>query len=135
MRQVVFSVSLEDSDDRRRKNLKIVMCCEPIFKNNQISRTSTCDSTDKKVYLFNSEDSPITLGRQNCTINLNYSFLSKKNCTIQYNVEKNEWEILDGNEGKPSTNGTWLTVKSKYELNYDTEFKIGMNIIRINMVN
>ena len=137
MRQVVFSVSLEDANDKRSKSLKIVICCEPIFKNNQISHTSTYDSNNnnKKMYIFNSEDSPITIGRQNCTVNLDFSFLSKRNCTIVYNAEKKAWEIYDGNGGRPSTNGTWLTVKSKFEINNDTDFKIGNNIMRIKMVN
>jgi hypothetical protein len=87
------------------------------------------------MYIFNSEDSPITIGRQNCTVNLDFSFLSKRNCTILYNAEKKAWEIFDGNGGSPSTNGTWLTVKSKFEITNETDFKIGNNIMRIKMVN
>ena len=33
--------------------------------------------------------------------------------------------LHDGLKGKPSTNGTWLLLKSKYEISNTTYFKIG----------
>jgi len=49
--------------------------------------------------------SPVTIGRSKCTLNIEASFLSKKQCQINY--DSGRWYIRDGFEGKDSTNGTW----------------------------
>ena len=55
---------------------------------------------------FNSAESPVTIGRKNCKINLNSSNnISKYQCTIIF--ENNKWYISDGDMEKPSKNGTW----------------------------
>lgn len=134
MRQVVFAVDIINDDDNLYNNvLKLTIRCEP-GKKHELSRVYTNDSNNK-IYQFNPRDSPVTIGRNNCTINLNYSFLSKRHCVLSYNEHNKSWEIYDGYKGRPSTNGTWLTVNSKYEINHDIDLKIGNNIVRINMVN
>lgn len=99
----------------------------------------SCEHTnEKQIYFFESNshiDSPITIGRSKCSINLNFSFLSKKHCSIKYNKDINHWEIFDGADGKSSTNGTWLMINSKYEIQYEsTIVKIGNNIIKISFI-
>ena len=57
-------------------------------------------------YKFNNKDSPITIGRKDCKINIKSTIFSKNQSTLIY--EKNKWFICDGFEEKRSTNGTWL---------------------------
>jgi hypothetical protein len=133
MRQVVFSVNLLEDND-----LHLNICCEPGLKNLEMGDIDTNDSSNKnnlKSFCFKTKDSPVTIGRQNCTINLNYSFLSKRHCVITFNSDTKSWDISDGHACRPSTNGTWLTLSSKFEISYDTDLKIGNNVIRINVVN
>lgn len=87
-----------------------------------------------KLFQFSSSDSPVTLGRSKCKVNLDFSILSKKHCVIKFDQELKVWEINDGSEGRPSTNGTWLLVTSKFEINDTTFVKIGDNTIKISIV-
>jgi pSer/pThr/pTyr-binding forkhead associated (FHA) protein len=52
------------------------------------------------------EDSPITIGRKDCLVNLNSSIFSKNQCTIFW--DNNKWFVSDGFIDKLSTNGTWF---------------------------
>jgi predicted component of type VI protein secretion system len=63
---------------------------------------------------------------------LEYSSLSKRHCVLEY-IENN-WIIKDGYNGKNSTNGTWLWLNSKYELNEDTLVRVGSNVFKISIV-
>lgn len=141
LNQIVFSVDPGKSDDLMKNSstsssqsfsqhsfcetLKIVVYNNT---NNQISKDN------RTVYYFKSSDSPILIGRSKCTITLDYSFLSKKHCSIVFNKDENCWEISDGFSNRPSLNGTWLMVNSKYEINDRTFVKIGNNILKVNIV-
>jgi len=91
-------------------------------------------TNEKITYHFDPKDSPVTIGRGDCKIKLNYSSLSKKHCTIYYNIYSNIWEIYDGFENKESTNGTWLLVNSKHEIKEDTLVKIDSRSFKISLV-
>ena len=86
---------------------------------------------EEKVFYFYPSDSPVTIGRSKCSITLDYSFLSKRHCEINYNREEEVWEINDGYKRNVSTNGIWMLLKTKYEVHETTHVKIGNNILKI----
>jgi len=52
------------------------------------------------------------IGRSNtCDVKLNDSTISRTQCRIVYAGEK--WMLMDGQENKPSVNGTWLSICGK----------------------
>lgn len=51
------------------------------------------------------QESPVTIGRKNCKINLNSTIFSKNQSSILF--ENNKWFISDGFQERKSTNGTW----------------------------
>ena len=66
-------------------------------------------------------------------MNIDSNSISKKHNTIEFNTEDKIWELSDGNNGKMSTNGTWLWITSKIEINCDTYIKMGPNIFMIKL--
>ena len=92
----------------------------------------TIHNEKNKSYTF-SQSEEITIGRNKlCSVQILSSILSKINTVIRYNID--HWEIIDGHNGKASTNGTWMLCDSKYELLNDTNediVKIENNIIKI----
>ena len=89
-----------------------------------------------KEYKFNSSNPHISIGRENCTINLDNPFLSRVHCTFFYNKYINKWRLCDGNGNKKSsTYGTWYILNgNKFELSsllYDYEVKIGEQLFNI----
>lgn len=56
-------------------------------------------------YTFEPSQSPVTIGRSKCNINLSDNFLSKTHCKLEYN--NNSWNLIDGTSDRPSKNGTW----------------------------
>jgi len=67
---------------------------------------------------FNPSSDIIRIGRLNvCEIPIEDNSLSKFQATIKYD-DKKGWIIQDGNEGRPSTNGTWLYLAEPFEI-YD----------------
>ena len=89
-----------------------------------------------KEYKFNSSNPHISIGRENCTINLDNPFLSRVHCTFFYNKYINKWKLCDGNGNKKSsTYGTWYILNgNKFELSsllYDYEVKIGEQLFNI----
>lgn len=87
------------------------------------------------VYNFGKKDSPIVLGRgKSSAVRIESTFLSKKHTTIEYNKNLKLWQIRDGNEDKPSLNGTWLLLDTKYELKEECFIKIGTNVIKLSFV-
>lgn len=146
--QIAFSVDPQDEHNSQDKLLKIVVYDQAVEKEKDKTEKngreslipenglgSTKSTSTSKVFNFKPEDSPITIGRLKCSISLDFSFLSKRHCVIEYNKNEGVWEICDGYKGKPSTNGTWLLLKSKYEISNTTYFKIGSNIIKVGLLN
>ena len=74
----------------------------------------------------------ITIGRgKNCNIILNNLSYSRIQCSII--LENNFWYIIDGDNEKESTNGTWIFINWDYEIEDDFIFRIGQNIIQVNL--
>jgi len=126
MLKVVFSVSPSESENQ---NLKLV-----ILKSSSKENSKMDKSSDPIAYTLRPQDSPITIGRGNCLIKLNHSFLSKLHCTIVFNQSDKFWEISDGHQGRSSTNGTWVMMNSKYEISDETIVKISNNTFKISLI-
>ena len=62
----------------------------------------------------------VTIGRsRKCDLCFNdMKGISKLQCTLQYDSSNKEWIMLDGNNGKKSTNGTWVFGLNTYVI-YD----------------
>lgn len=56
-------------------------------------------------FCFKPKHSPITIGRFNCTVDLNDEYLSKNHCMIEF--KENNWVLRDGFHNNFSKNGTW----------------------------
>jgi hypothetical protein len=89
-----------------------------------------------KEYKFDTTYNHISIGRDNCTITLDNSHLSRIHSTFFFNNYSNKWILCDGNgKGKYSTHGTWFILNgNKFELsssltNY--EVKIGDQLFNI----
>ena len=86
-------------------------------------------------------DSIITIGRENCTINLVNKYISRVHCSIIYDKFKNKWYICDGNgKGKYSSHGTWLILNNNikfplYTYNENYQFKTGEQMFNIQIKN
>jgi hypothetical protein len=88
---------------------------------------------EKNNCIFTPEDSPVIIGRTKSSLNIDSNSISKKHNTIEFNTEEKVWELSDGYDGKKSTNGTWLWISSKIEINQDTCIKMGPNIFMIKL--
>ena len=79
----------------------------------------------------------ITLGRTNeCDIQINDKLLSKSQCYIQAEFYKDgtyRWVLLDGVNGKPSTNGTWLYINEDMQIYNGMVFKANQTIFNVNL--
>ena len=89
-----------------------------------------------KEYKFDTTYNHVSIGRDNCTITLDNSHLSRIHSTFFFNNYNNKWILCDGNgKGKFSTHGTWFILNgNKFELssslsNY--EVKIGDQLFNI----
>ncbi len=73
------------------------------------------------LYCCQHKDQVLVIGRSpNCDIRIDDELLSKMQATVVYDVKLGMWVIIDGFEGKASTNGTWLY------LNEEVKIKSGM---------
>lgn len=100
-------------------------------KGSSIKITVFINKNDKLEYEFTKDKGSIVIGRKSTNdIRINSTLLSKEHCSI--NFKDDHWEINDGHKGKFSTNGTWIMMKSEFELlgNF-TYIKIGGDIIKI----
>jgi hypothetical protein len=126
---------------KKRKYFQIgnkVFYIEPTnHHSNQIKIVITNDpsSTIKnKEYVFNKTTPTIHIGRgEGCQVSfIHDNILSKIQCTVMYDDLMDKWAIVDGDNNKTSTNGTWLYCHSKYKIvDTETYFKIGRNIILV----
>jgi pSer/pThr/pTyr-binding forkhead associated (FHA) protein len=72
-----------------------------------------------------------TIGRsQSCHVNLNENTISRVQCRVVY--EEKKWRLYDGSEGKPTVNGTWLSICKRNngvrEISDPVPFKSGTQI-------
>jgi pSer/pThr/pTyr-binding forkhead associated (FHA) protein len=63
---------------------------------------------ETKTKIFTPENKTVKIGRQkdNDIYLENYAY-SRVHTTFYYNFQESAWFIMDGTDGKPSTNGTW----------------------------
>ncbi len=74
--------------------------------------------TSGEIFYFKNEGQEILVGRTpNCDVRIEDKLLSKTQCHIRC-VEDDQWIVVDGYNGKPSTNGTWIYLNEDYEI-YD----------------
>ena len=59
-----------------------------------------------KSFSFTPKNTPVTIGRLNCSIDLNDDFLSRKHCMIEF--KDNNWVLRDGNKKNASKNGYYF---------------------------
>jgi hypothetical protein len=88
---------------------------------------------NKHIYRFTSDESPITIGRHNCKVNMDSNSISKIHCTLEYNINTNFWQISDGSGDKISLHGIWLWIVNKIEISCETQIKLGNNIFSLTM--
>ncbi|CAD8211847.1 unnamed protein product [Paramecium octaurelia] len=84
------------------------------------------------VYILSSKNYlPVTIGRNiDCLIRYyDDVLLSKYQCTILFD---GQWKIIDGIEGKSSTNGTWLYLKDEQILKENMLLKTNNTIMEVN---
>ena len=104
-----------------------------IFKNFSLSN----EKRKMSQYNFEIKDSPITIGRENCSITIDNNYLSRIHATFIYG-NNNKWCLIDGNEKrKHSTHGTWIILNNNFfELNPSNEnyeVKIGEQTFNISI--
>ena len=85
---------------------------------------------EDKIYNFQKKDSPITIGRINCSINLNYSFISKKHSLIEFSEQYNKFYYKD----LMSTNGSILILKEDDTLKIKGDMKFKLNDINFHIL-
>ena len=88
-------------------------------------------------YNYKIKDSPITIGREKCSIIIDNNYISRVHTTLIYS-NNNKWCLIDGNEKrKHSTHGTWIILSNNlFELNPmndNYEVKIGEQIFNISI--
>jgi hypothetical protein len=87
-----------------------------------------------KIYIFSyfpPMNRNIIIGRYSLAdIHLNDKLLSKIHCVINYS-EKEGWTLIDGHDGKPSTNGTWLYINEDFEMYDKMIFKSNQTIFQV----
>ena len=106
-----------------------------VFDNQKDEYDNKCSE-----YKFHTSNSPISIGRERCLININQKFISRIHANLIYNSYKNQWKIVDGNgKGKFSSHGTWIILSDhKFELNSNSsnyEVRIGKKVFNIKIEN
>ena len=106
-----------------------------VFDNQKDEYDNKCNE-----YKFHTSNSPISIGRERCLININQKFISRIHANLIYNSYKNQWKIVDGNgKGKFSSHGTWIILSdNKFELNSNSsnyEVRIGKKVFNIKIEN
>ena len=82
-------------------------------------------------YVYTNKNEVIKIGRMpDCSIRFEDSSLSRYQCTLRY-VPACGWTIIDGDDLKPSTNGTWLFLDDYFPIKAGTTFKAGMTLFRV----
>ena len=114
--KILITLSIGENDD----------LCFKIYKN---SISNNIENRRILEYNFKISDSPITIGREKCSIILENNFISRVHTTFIYG-NNNKWCLFDGNEKRRhSTHGTWIILNNNFfelnPLNENYEVKIG----------
>ena len=74
----------------------------------------------------------IIIGRTpDCDIRINDKLLSKNQASIKFLPDQSNWELTDGANNKPSTNGTWLYLNEDFDMNTGMIFKANQTIFSV----
>ncbi len=85
-------------------------------------------------YYFMPQKRNISIGRYELAdIQLNDKLLSHIHCMINYKEDEG-WILIDGQENKPSTNGTWIYINDQYTIYNKMIFKTNQNIFQVNIL-
>ena len=83
---------------------------------------------------FNPSPESVKIGRQNtCEICIEDNTLSKNQAHMNY-VPMKGWQLVDGFEGKQSTNGTWLYVSEDFEIYDGLVFKAHQMLFKVSVI-
>ena len=88
------------------------------------------DENGEQNFSFSEKNSPISIGRVNSSINLNYSFISKKHAIIEFSEENKKFFFKDLN----STNGSILILKEDDSLKIKGDMKFKLNDINFHIL-
>lgn len=110
----------------------------------KLSRQEQRDEVQLSSWKFVAEQNykEINIGRSKCCdIKVNENTVSRIQCRVLY-IES-QWVILDGTTDKPTSNGTWLCISKKnnverkhskpYKLESGTQIKVSDTIIQIDL--
>jgi len=85
---------------------------------------SVSKSEAPDLYCCQFENQEIIIGRSpNCDIRVDDELLSKMQATILFDEQIHAWVLVDGYEGKKSTNGTWLYLNEEIPVKSGMLFK------------
>ena len=120
--KILITVSIRENDN----------LCFKIYQN---SFSTNIENRRILEYNFKTNDSPITIGREKCSILIENNFISRVHATFIYG-NNNKWCLIDGNEKRRhSTHGTWILLNHNiFELNpmnENYEVKIGEQAFNI----
>ena len=137
---LVFSIGLENENDMNENYA--------IKKNNNIGNENILNvkifsgNSKQNCMIFTPSDSPFTIGRKaENSINIEDNMLSRIHCTIKY--RNNKWFIQDGSinekskdeEGKKSTNGSWVYAFDETLITDRMIFKASHYLFECNLIN
>ena len=84
-------------------------------------------------FYFMPQKRNISIGRYELAdIQLNDKLLSQIHCMINYKEDEG-WKLIDGQQNKPSTNGTWIYINDQYQIYDKMIFKTNQNIFQANI--
>ena len=121
--KILITISIGEEDD----------LCLKLYNNT----SSNPENRRILEYNYKIKDSPITIGREKCSIIIDNNYISRVHTTLIYS-NNNKWCLIDGNEKrKHSTHGTWIILSNNlFELNPmndNYEVKIGEQIFNISI--
>jgi predicted component of type VI protein secretion system len=82
------------------------------------------------IRIFENEVKEVIIGRTpECDIKIDDKLLSKLQCSMVN--DDGTWILIDGYDGKGSTNGTWIYYNEDYEMKEGMVFKANQTIFNV----
>ena len=90
--------------------------------------------TSGEIFYFKNEGQEILVGRTpNCDVRIEDKLLSKTQCHIKC-FDGDRWMIVDGYNGKTSTNGTWVYLNEDFEIYDGVSLKANQTIFSAHLL-